>query len=206
MSIQAFLHSHRSKFIACQLAFFSGFWGCSEPSPACSQESAPTTDLVVDSAATNELSQDVASHCTGNTLEIVNRERPGRSYLGGVQGTLSIKSPCLAIEGDNYLTLAGDPRGWIILESGSNSWEFLSLIEMYLLNSTEDLSKLDFNWTKPIEHLLPNVAGSEMLIRYGCLDSTHSTLPRSHRVELRWLIVPPVGDLVMRAEFQYSCE
>jgi hypothetical protein len=207
MAVKLFQCSRISRFLACQFACFSLFFGCSDASPACPHETISSADLVMDSSATSDLPLDTTSHCLGNTLDITNLVFPSRGQsANGLQGVISVKSPCLASAGHNYLELAGDPRGWIILESDNGYVELLSLIEIYLLDSTADLSTLEFVWSKWIEHLLPNVPGSEMRLRYGCLDSTHSTLPRSHRVELRWLIVPPVGDLVVRAEFQYSCE
>jgi hypothetical protein len=206
MGRQIFRCTYRLSFVPSVLVLVSCLWGCGDASPACLHENNSSVELIMDSAFEMELPLETTPHCFDNTLDIVNREVPGRGQFGGVQGTLSIKAPCFAIEGDNYLTVNGDPRGWVILESGSDSVELLSLIEMYLLNSTADLSKLQFGWSKRIENFLPNVPGSEMLIRYGCLASTHSTLPQPHRVDLRWLIVPPVGDVTVRAEFHFSCD
>jgi hypothetical protein len=196
-----------SRLWACLLVSLGVFFGCSDVSPTSPQETVSNADLDMDSSATSDLPLDITSHCLGNTLDITNLVFPSRGQsANGLQGVISVKSPCLASAGHNYLELAGDPRGWIILESDNGYVELLSLIEIYLLDSTADLSTLEFTWSKWIEHLLPNIPGSEMRLRYGCLDSTHSTLPQPHRVEVRWLIVPPVGDYIVRAEFQFSCE
>lgn len=206
MTSHGFLRSSGPPFVCFPMVFLLLLLGCNDLSSAtrlAKQVDEGGAEPDACAVVHDQFPSDLGEFCTGNQLEI---KQISLANQGTWMGAIDIKSPCApAANGKLYLEVSGDPRGWVLLETASGYFDFLSLLETYLVDPTVDVFAADFFGAKFIEHIFPNQFGSEMRIKYGCLAATRNALPDIRQVNLRWVVYLSDGGREVRGQFQYEC-